>query len=87
MDPSPSLELVKHVLLAFGVILAAGTACSVLAQKLRIPDVVIFLIVGLLLGHDAIGIINIRVESALNQLVLIFGSVYTMDLSGMRRNI
>jgi len=78
MEPSPSLDLVRHVLLAFGVILAVGAACSVLAQKLKIPDVVIFLVVGLLLGPDAMGIINIRVESALNQLVLIFGSCYLL---------
>ena len=78
MEPSPSLELVRHVLLAFGIILAVGTACSVLAQKLRIPDVVIFLVVGLLLGPDVMGIINIRVESALNQLVMIFGSCYLL---------
>ena len=73
-----SLESVKHVLMAFGFILAAGTVCSVLAHKLKIPDVVIFLIVGLLLGPDATGMINIRVESALNQLVLIFGSCYLL---------
>jgi cell volume regulation protein A len=64
--------------LAFGIILAVGAACSVLAQKLRIPDVVIFLVVGLLLGPDVMGIINIRVESALNQLVMIFGSCYLL---------
>ena len=78
MEPSASFELAKHILMAFGVILAVGIACGVLAQKLRIPDVVIFLIAGLLLGPDAAGVIDIRAESALNQLVLIFGSCYIL---------
>ena len=75
--------------MAFGIILAVGTACSVLAQKLRIPDVVIFLIVGLLLGPDVSGMVNIKVDSALNQLVLIFGSCYLLFDGGasLRLNV
>ena len=78
MEPSASIELAKHVLMAFGIILAVGTACGVLAQKLKMPDVVIFLVVGLLLGPGALGVIDIKADSALNQLVLIFGSCYIL---------
>jgi len=78
MESSASLELAKHILMAFGIILAVGIACGVLAQKFRMPDVVIFLIAGLLLGPDATGIVDIRADSTLNQLVLIFGSCYIL---------
>jgi cell volume regulation protein A len=63
---STSIELAKHVLMVFGVILALGTASAVLAQKLRMPDVVIFLVIGAPLGADVTGAIDIRADSALN---------------------
>ena len=52
--------------MVFGVILALGTASAVLAQKLRMPDVVIFLVIGAPLGADVTGAIDIRADSALN---------------------
>src|SRR6202049_491014 len=73
-----SIELAKHVLMVFGIILALGAASAVLAQKLKIPDVVVFLLLGTLLGPGAVGIIDVKADSALNQLVLIFGSCYIL---------
>ena len=64
--------------MVFGMILAVGTASAVLAQKIKIPDVVVFLVIGTLLGPDVAGVIDIRADSALNQLVLIFGSCYIL---------
>jgi len=75
---SAPIELAKHVLMLFGIILALGTASAVLAQKLKVPDVVIFLVIGTLLGPGVTGAIDIRADSALNQLVLIFGSCYIL---------
>lgn len=75
---SASIELAKHVLMVFGIILALGTASAVLAQKLKVPDVVVFLVIGTLLGPDVTGAIDIKADSALNQLVLIFGSCYIL---------
>jgi potassium/hydrogen antiporter len=73
-----SVELAKHILLVFGIILALGTGCAVLAQKLKVPDVAVFLVVGTLLGPGIAGVIDIKADSALNQLVLIFGSCYIL---------
>jgi potassium/hydrogen antiporter len=75
---SASIELAKHVLMAFGIILALGAASAVLAQKLKLPDVVVFLVIGTLLGPGVAGVIDIKADSALNQLVLIFGSCYIL---------
>jgi cell volume regulation protein A len=73
-----SIEVAKHVLLVFGIILALGTASAVLAQKLKLPDVAVFLVLGTLLGPGAAGVIDVKADSALNQLVLIFGSCYIL---------
>jgi cell volume regulation protein A len=73
-----SIELAKHVLMVFGIILALGAASAVLARKLKMPDVAVFLVIGTLLGPAVAGVIDIKADSALNQLVLIFGSCYIL---------
>jgi len=78
MEPSASIELAKHVLLAAGVILGAGILSGFVAQKLKVPDVVVLLLVGILIGPSALGLVDIKADSALNQLILIFGSSYIL---------
>jgi cell volume regulation protein A len=78
MDPQASVDTAKHVLLVFGTILAVGTLVGVIARKLRIPDVAIFLVVGLLLGPEVAAWVDIKANSALNQLILIFGASYIL---------
>ncbi len=78
MEPSASLESAKNVLLMFGVILAVGTFSGLIARLVRIPDVVVFLLVGMLLGPSVLGLVNIKADSAINQLILIFGSSYIL---------
>jgi len=78
MEPSASLELAKHALLMFGIILAVGTFSGVIARLVRIPDVVVFLLVGMLLGPGVLGWVNIKADSTVNQLILIFGSSYIL---------
>ncbi len=77
MSPAP-IEIAKHVLLIFGIIFSAGAVGAVLAERAKIPDVVVFLVIGMLLGPAAAGAIDIKADSALNQLVLIFGSCYIL---------
>ncbi len=78
MEAVGSVEVAKHVLLLFGLILAIGTATGLLASKLKVPDVALFLLVGLALGPDALGLIHVKADSALNQVILIFGSCYIL---------
>jgi len=78
MEPSASLELAKHVLLMFGIVLAVGTLSGLIARLARIPDVVVFLLVGMLLGPSVLGMVDIKADSSINQLILIFGSSYIL---------
>src|SRR5262249_1584941 len=78
MDPASSPELAKQVLLTFGVILFTGILSGLLAQKLKVPDVVVFLLAGTALGPAAAGLVQIPTASALNQLILIFGACYIL---------
>jgi cell volume regulation protein A len=78
LDTQISIETAKHVLLSFSVILGAGTVAGFLAQKLKVPDIVIFLVAGILLGPGVSGLLNIGAGSTLNQIVLIFGACYIL---------
>ncbi len=78
MESSAAIELAKHVLSSFAVILAFGTAFGLLAGKLKIPDVAVFLLLGMALGPEAAGLVNIKADSALNQIILIFGASYIL---------
>ena len=49
-----------------------------IARLLKVPDVVLFLLAGMLLGGAGLGVIDVKVDSTLNQLLLIFGSCYIL---------
>jgi potassium/hydrogen antiporter len=78
LETSASLEIAKHTLLSCGLVLAVGTLAALLAQKVRIPDVAVFLVVGIAIGPQALGLIDIRADSALNQIILLFGASYIL---------
>src|SRR5512135_690544 len=78
MESSAALELAKHTLLVFGIILGIGTFSGLLARFAKVPDVVVFLLVGMLIGPGMLGFVDIKADSAVNQLILIFGSSYIL---------
>ena len=73
-----AIHSAKHVLLIVGIILGAGSLSSILAGKMKVPDVVLFLLIGIGLGPELAGLIDVKADSALNQLLLIFGSSYIL---------
>jgi cell volume regulation protein A len=78
MESSAALEIAKHTLLVLGIILGLGTLSGLLARLIRVPDVVIFLLVGMLIGPGVLGLVNVKADSSINQLILIFGSSYIL---------
>jgi cell volume regulation protein A len=73
-----SIDIAKHLLLTAGVILLCGIAASLLARKIRVPDVALYLLVGVLAGPGALGVVHVSAGSVANQLLLIFGSCYIL---------
>jgi cell volume regulation protein A len=89
LETSASIEIAKHTLLSCGLILAIGTLAGVLAQKIRIPDVAVFLVTGIAIGPQALGLVDIKADSALNQIILLFGASYILFDGGasLRLNV
>jgi potassium/hydrogen antiporter len=78
MESSASIEIARHTLLSCGLMLALGTVAAFAAQKIRIPDVAIFLLAGIAIGPHGLGLVDIAADSALNQIILLFGSSYIL---------
>ena len=78
MEQSAAVEVAKHTLMSAGLILAVGTVTGLVAQRIKIPDVALFLVVGMLIGPAALGLIDIKADSALYQILLLFGASYIL---------
>lgn len=78
MEHSPAILHAKELLLLLGIILGVGTLTGFIARLLKVPDVVMFLLAGMALGGAGLGVIDVKVDSTLNQLLLIFGSCYIL---------
>lgn len=78
METSASIEAARHALLSCGLILAIGTVGGFLAQRIRIPDIAIFLLAGIAIGPHVLGLIDIPAASVLSQIILLFGASYIL---------
>lgn len=78
MEHSPAILHAKELLFLLGMILGVGMLSGFIARLLKVPDVVMFLLAGMALGSAGLGIIDVKVDSTLNQLLLIFGSCYIL---------
>ena len=65
-----------HTLLELALVLGVGVACAALARRIDLPDIVLFLLVGMLLGPAGAGWLHISAGSATNQAILVFGAAY-----------
>ncbi len=78
MESSQSIIHAKQLLFLLGIILATGMVSGFVARLLKVPDVVLFLLAGMALGGAGLGVVDVKVDSTLNQLLLIFGSCYIL---------
>ena len=77
MQPT-SIEAATQLLYTMGAILLFGIASSLVSRKTKVPDVAVFLLVGIALGPEALGIVHVGAGSVANQLLLLFGSCYIL---------
>ena len=75
---STAMHAANHILLVAGIVLAAGSLGGIVARRFKAPDVVLFLLVGILLGPEMAGVLDVRATSTFNQVILIFGSCYIL---------
>lgn len=82
METSIHAIACNKLLILFATIAITGIVCSKGSELINIPDVVLFLIVGILLGPSVLKIIDISQFQLENQLILTFGSAFILYLGG-----
>jgi len=78
MEHYPAILHAKELLFLLGIVLSTGTFAGFVARILKVPDVVLFLLAGMALGSAGLGVVNVPVDSTVDQLLLIFGSCYIL---------
>jgi cell volume regulation protein A len=79
---SAAIDTAQHVLLTFSALFLAGAIAAKLADLLNVPDVVLFLLIGIVAGPPGLNLVNVPSESALNQLTLILGASFLLFQGG-----
>lgn len=90
---SSVVETVQALFLTLLLVFVVGSVLSKLADKTHIPDVVFYLITGMLFGQSGLGFIHIGANTTLNQFILLFGASFilfhggTITSFGVLRNV
>ena len=79
--------MTRDVILTVGVLLAAGLAARVIAQLLRLPDILALIGTGVLLGPSALAVIDVPLESLGAQLLFTFGVSSILFYGGLNLSL
>lgn len=77
-----TLEIAKLDLMYVGIIIFTGLLGGVVARKIKVPDIVLFLLIGIALGPAISGVLNVPAASTMNQLILTIGACYLLFEGG-----
>jgi cell volume regulation protein A len=78
---------VQDVILTIALMLAAGLACALVADVLRLPHMLVFLAAGICLGPAALGVIDVPLDSMGAQLVLTLGVSFILFHGGLQLSV
>lgn len=87
MEDSIQVIASNNLLITFSIIAMTGIVCSKLSESLKIPDVVLFLLAGILLGPYFLEMIDLSYFELEKQLILTFGSAFILYLGGKEINL
>jgi potassium/hydrogen antiporter len=77
----------RDVILTVGLLLAAGLAARVLADVLRVPEIVLLIAMGALLGPSALDVIDVPLDSLGAQLLFTFGVSSILFYGGLNLSL
>ena len=76
----------NKLILIFAIIGVIGIVLGRLSEILKIPDVILYLIAGILVGPAVLNIIDMNSFSVANNYILTFGSAYILYEGGKEIN-
>lgn len=72
------VALTEQLMELMAIVIVSGIICIKLSNKLRLPDTVLFIISGIIIGPELIGLVSFKDFPVANQLVLTFGAAYIL---------
>ena len=79
--------MTREVILTVGLLLAAGLAARVFADALRLPEVVLLIAFGALLGPRALDVVDVSLDSLGAQLLFTFGVSSILFYGGLNLSL
>jgi potassium/hydrogen antiporter len=79
---SETVLLAQHYLTAFLIIFVLGTIAGKIAQRFGLPEVALYFIVGMIFGPSVLHMFEIKADSTVNQLILLFGASFIIFHGG-----
>ncbi|KEI82972.1 sodium:proton antiporter [Clostridium botulinum] len=68
----------NNILKLIALVILAGVVFGKISRKVNLPDVVLFILAGVILGPEILNLINIDSYPVGNQLILTFGAAYIL---------
>jgi cell volume regulation protein A len=83
LEPTAAIVAAQHVLLIAAIVLFSGAIGGMIARQLGVPDIVLYLLAGILLGPAVGRLVVVPADSTLNQIILFFGASYILFDGGV----
>lgn len=83
MEGSEGVVHAMFILKTMIFLLLGGLAALWATWKLKIPDIAIYLLLGIVLGPSVFGVFSVHPDSTINQLLLVFGAATLLFEGGM----
>ncbi|CEN84587.1 cation:proton antiporter [Paraclostridium sordellii] len=77
----------NNLLIMFSAIVITGIILGKLSEKLKIPDVILYLIAGIIIGPAVLNLISVDSFPIENNLILTFGSAFILYEGGREVNL
>jgi len=77
------MEIVDNLFMVFLLMLLVGIVSARIAKAIRVPDIVLYLLCGILLGQSGLGWIALPPESTAYQLIITFGTAFILFCGGL----
>ena len=77
----------NNLLIIFSAIVITGIILGKLSEKLKIPDVILYLIAGIIIGPAVLNLISVDSFPIENNLILTFGSAFILYEGGREVNL
>ena len=87
MEGSIESIATNNLLLIFSMIIITGIALGRISEILKVPDVILYLIAGIIIGPAFLNILSIGAFPVENNLILTFGSAFILYEGGKEINL